>query len=201
MICSVCCGTKRTVEIRCPETCPFLTTARFHPPSIVRKQQEQDMAVLAPGLTGLSEGQERLFVLCLTFIHRFRGEGLEAARDLDVADAVGSLASTYETESKGLIYEHRADSLPARRMASELRTVFDQVGRDRPSAFARDAATVLRRIERLATDAEKLAPGDPLFFLNLAGRVSSRIVAATGRPDPVLTADDNEPATPSIIIP
>lgn len=133
------------------------------------------MMVLMPGLHGLSDGQQRLFFLSLTLVHRFRGEGLEAARDVDVADAAAALASTYETESKGLIYEHRAGSLPAQRLAGELRTVFDQLGRERPSAFARDAAAVLRRLEQLARGADKVAPGDPFAFLSLVGRVAGRI--------------------------
>lgn len=161
------------------------------------------MAVLAPGMTGLLEGQQRLFLLSLTLIHRFRGEGLEAARDVDVADAAGSLAATYETESKGLIYEHRAGSLPAQRMAAEFRTVFAQLGRERPSAFVRDAAAVLRRLEQSVRGAEKIAPGDPLFFLNLVGRVAGRISSAeAGAPEVSDGADGSGAAPqPSIIIP
>jgi len=170
---------------------------------VVRKQQEQDMAVLVPGMTGLSDGQQRLFFLSLTLIHRFRGEGLEAARDVDVADAAASLASTYETESKGLIYEHRAGSLPAQRMASELRTTFDELGRERPSAFIRDAAAVLRRLEQLARGAEKTAPGDAFFFLNLVGRVAGRISSVAGASGSRGQADGEETggAQSSIIIP
>jgi hypothetical protein len=169
---------------------------------MVRKQQEQDMAMLVPGMMGLSDGQQRLFFLSLTLIHRFRGEGLEAARDVDVADAAGSLASTYETESKGLIYEHRAGSLPAQRMATELRTVFDELGRERPSAFVRDAAAVLRRLEQLARGAQKTAPGDSLYFLNLIGRVAGRIASAAGAPEPLGSADGSEAAArPAIIMP
>jgi len=157
------------------------------------------MMVLMPALRGLSEGQQRLMFLSLTLIHRFRGDGLEAARDVDVADAAGSLASTYETESKGLIYEHRAGSLPAQRIAGELRTVFDQLGRERPSAFVRDAAAVLRRLEQSARDAEKTAPADPFFFLNLAGRVAGRIGSLADTPSP---ADGIEAAgSPAIIMP
>ena len=160
------------------------------------------MAALLPGMMGLSDGQQRLFLLSLTLIHRFRGDGLEAARDVDVADAAGALASTYETESKGLIYEHRAGSLPAQRMATELRVVLDKVGREQPSAFVRDAAAVLRRLEQLARGAAKTAPGDPLFFLNLAGRVAERIRSSAVAPEALASADGSDDAGgPSIIIP
>jgi hypothetical protein len=161
------------------------------------------MAVLVPGMGGLSDEQQRLFLLSLTLLHQFQGQDLDAARDIDVAEAAESLASTYETESKGVIYEHKAGSLPARRMAAEFRTVFDQLGRERPSAFVRDAATVLRRLEQLARSAEKFAAGNPRFFLDLVGRVSERIASTEGRPGPSALSDEDDPgaAGPSIIIP
>jgi len=160
------------------------------------------MAALLPGMMGLSDGQQRLFLLSLTLIHRFRGDGLEAARDVDVADAAGALASTYETESKGLIYEHRAGSLPAQRMATELRVVLDKVGREQPSAFVRDAAAVLRRLEQLARGAAKTSPGDPLFFLNLVGRVADRISSVAGASAASEPADGSETTgRPAIIMP
>jgi hypothetical protein len=160
------------------------------------------MTVLMPGLMGLTDGQQRLFFLSLTLIHRFRGEGFEAARDIDLADAADSLAAAYETESKGLIYERRAGSLPAQRLAGELRAVFDQLGRERPSAFVRDAAAVLRRLEQLARSAEKSAPGGPLSFLDLVGRVAARINAATDGTEPLAAASASEaPPKPAIIVP
>jgi hypothetical protein len=179
-ICSPCCGTKRRVEISCPESCAYLASSRAHPPVFQIRQQEQDMAILMPGMVGLTETQQRLFLLSLTLLHRFRGEGLDAARDVDVAEAAGSLALTYETESKGVIYEHRAGSLPAQRLAGELRSIFDELGRSTPSAFLRDAATVLRQLQTLAQSVERMTPADPCVFLDLVGRVASRIVGPGG---------------------
>jgi len=107
-ICAVCCGTKRRVEIRCPETCAYLGNAAAHPPAVVRRQQERDVALLLPALERLSEAQRQLFFLTLTLVDRFRGEGLDAAVDADVADAAEALAGTYETAARGLIYDQRA---------------------------------------------------------------------------------------------
>jgi len=152
-------------------------------------------------MVGLSEPQQRLFFLCLTLASRVRGEGLEAARDADFADAAGSLAATYETASKGLIYEQRAGSLPAQRVAGELRAVLDEVGRERPSAFAREAAIVLRRLEQRAHDIEKLT-GSPVGFFDLAGRFTRQLASQPGAaesPDPGRAP--GEPAAPSIILP
>jgi hypothetical protein len=174
-ICPVCCGTKRQVEIRCPESCVYLSTARAHPPASVRRQQDQDLAALSPALGSLSEARQQLLLFSLTLVDRFSGTGLEAATDADVALAAAALAATYETEARGVIYEHRAESAAAQRMAAGIRGVFDQLGRDRPSGFAADAAVVLRQLEDRVRSVERLQPSDPKAFLALAGRMAKRL--------------------------
>jgi len=200
-ICPVCCGTKRQAEIRCPDTCTYLTSSRSHPPAAVRKQLDQDMAWLAPGLAGLPDPQQQLFFLCLTLVTRFRGEGFDAAKDADVADAAASLAATYETASKGLIYEHRAATVPAQRMAAEFRSTLDELGRERPAALARDAAVVLRRLEARVREIEKVS-GSPVGFLEVAARFTRQVGPGLGDPDARegLQAQP-EPPGPSIILP
>ena len=96
-ICPVCCGTKREVEIRCPADCPYLASARSHPPATTRRQQDQDLAALTPALAGLSEARQQLFLFALTLLDRFRGDGLDAASDAEAASAAAALAGTYET--------------------------------------------------------------------------------------------------------
>lgn len=200
-ICPVCCGTKRQVEIRCPDSCVYLSTSRAHPPATVRKQQEQDLAVLTPGLAGLSEPRQQLLLFSLTLIDRFKGDSLDAANDGDVVSAAGALASTYETAVRGVIYEHRADSVPAQRIAEAIRELFDQLGRGRPSGFAADAAAVLRRIEERARAVQQLATSNPRAFLELAGRVARRLGASEAGTRPA----DGQGAAPaagsSIILP
>ena len=43
-ICTVCCATKRMVEINCPPDCPHLAAAREHPAAAVKRQQERSLA-------------------------------------------------------------------------------------------------------------------------------------------------------------
>jgi hypothetical protein len=179
-ICPVCCGTKRQVEIRCPADCPFLAASRTHPPAAVRRQQDDDLAALSPALAGLSEARQQLFLFALTLVDRFRGDGLDAASDADAASAAAALAGTYETASRGLIYEQRPDSVPAQRMADGIKEMFDQLGRGRPSGFAADAAAVLRQVEDRVRAVRRAAPGAPRAFLALAERMSRRL----GHPGP-----------------
>lgn len=201
-ICPVCCGTKRQVEISCPDGCPYLASSRTHPPAAVRRQQDHDLAVLSPALAGLSEPRQQLFLFALTLIDRFRGNGLDAGDDADAAAAAAALAGTYETASRGLIYEQRPDSVPAQRMADGIKTMFDQLGRGRPSGFAADAAAVLRQVEDRVRAVQRAAPGDARAFLELSGRVARRL----GGPRPDGSAAEGEAAPgggdgPAIILP
>lgn len=197
-ICPVCCGTKREAEIRCPASCPYLASARAHPPAQVKRQYEQDMLIVYPAMMGLTEPQQRLFLVTISMVPKLRGTGLEAARDLDLADAAGALAATYETEAKGLIYEQRAGTAPAQRIAAELRTVFDQLGRERPAAFAKDAAAVLRRIEQMARNTGP-AGDQSVGLLELLGRLALRIGAGGPGDADDSTATPDPPPSPIIL--
>jgi hypothetical protein len=55
----------------------------------------------------LSRRQSQLFILVATFLVRYESPELQRPIDDDVVDALGALASTYETASRGVIYEHR----------------------------------------------------------------------------------------------
>jgi hypothetical protein len=203
-ICPVCCGTKRQVEIACPADCPYLAAARSHPPAAVRRQQDEDLAVLSPGLAGLSEARQQLFLFTLTLVDRFRGDGLDAASDADALAAAAALAGTYETASKGLIYEQRADSIPAQRMADGIRGIYEQLGHGRPSGFAADAAAVLRQLEDRVRAVQGAAPGSSRAFLDLAGRMAKRL-AGPGGAGSALPEGEAAPGSgaggPSIIVP
>lgn len=185
-ICPVCCGTKREVEIRCPETCGYLTSSRTHPPARIRRQQSDDIEALAPGMMGMSEPRQQLFLFSLTLIDRFRGDGLDAAVDADVVSALESLAATYDAAARGLIYEQPAGTAPAQRLAAGIRSVYEELGRNRPSGFAADAAEVVGRLADRARDIGGATPASPRTFLELAGRVARRFKdpeGASGEPD------------------
>ncbi len=193
-ICPVCCGTKRRTEIRCPDTCVYLANAESHPPVNVRRQQERDLSVLVPALNGLSEGGQQLFFLTLALTAKGAGDtaAFDAASDADVAAAASSLASTYETEAKGLIYEQRPASLPAQRIAAEIRQTYDELGKTRPTSFAAEAARVLRRLESSVDDAHRAGFDGRGGFLDLARRVA-------GRFGPAPEATDERPS--GLIVP
>ena len=150
-ICAFCCGTKRLVEIQCPSDCPWLASAREHPPAVVVRRQQRDLGLLVQFMRDLSERQSQLFFLVNTFLVQYAAEAAigslaSAIRDEDVSEAMTALASTFETASRGVIYEHRPASLPAERLMTALKPVLAEAGKGRGSAFERDAAVVLRRV-------------------------------------------------------
>src|SRR6185436_12385392 len=109
-ICAVCCGTKRLVEIRCPSDCAYLVTAREHPPAVLVRQQQRDIELAMEVIRDFNERQSQIFFLVTTFIVRYQPPELHSLADIDVAEAAAALAATFETATRGVIYEHQAAS-------------------------------------------------------------------------------------------
>lgn len=194
-ICSVCCGTKRLVEIDCPESCPHLTTAREHPAAQVKRQQERDVAVLLPSIRHLTERQHQLYFLFHSVIARHTPEGFARLVDEDVEQAAAAVAATLETAARGVIYQHTAPSLPAQRLATELTAMLEQIRAQGATVSDAEAAIALRAIEQGARDA-RTAPGSTdTAYTSLMGRLL-RVRRNRGGGEP-------EPAKPSstLIVP
>src|SRR5688572_33379775 len=120
-ICTVCCGTKRLVEINCPSDCVHLVAAREHPAAAVKRRQERDLAVLLPTIQSLTERQHQLFFVMHVVVARHKPEGFGRLVDDDVAEATAAFASTLETAARGVIYEHTPESATARKLLGELK--------------------------------------------------------------------------------
>jgi hypothetical protein len=147
----------------------------------------------------LNERQSQLFVLVGSYVVR-DGGALQPLIDDDVAEAMRALASTYETAVRGVIYDHRPTSLPAQRLVAGLKPLLAEAGKSGGTAFERDAAVVLRRVEQAIEDLRReqgggsvaLAPEparDRRAFLDLLGRVFARDAGGETPADPA-----NEPS-------
>jgi hypothetical protein len=167
-ICTVCCATKRLVEVRCPAECVHLVAGREHPAAAVKRQHEADLRELMEKVGRLSEGQMRAFFLIQSYFLQATHAGDGPAVDSEVADAAGALAATFETASRGVIFEHPAQTPAGRRMAAELRGVLADVGKGGGTRFDREVAEVLRAVERGASTE---GGGNPRRYLELVGRV------------------------------
>ena len=184
-ICTVCCATKRMVEINCPSDCPHLAAAREHPAAAVKRQQERDVAILLPTIRELTERQYQLFFLFQTTIARHTPDGFARLNDDDVADAAGALAATFETAARGVIYEHAPESLVARRLADDLRTMLDEMKKQGAKVYDHETAVVLRAIESGAREVRKQSDGAADAYLTLVGRLLqvNRIARSDSPPD------------------
>jgi len=193
-ICSVCCGTKRLVEIACPDDCPHLAAAREHPPAVVKRQQEEDVAVLLPGIQHLTERQYQLFFLFHNAIARHVPEGFARLVDEDVAQAAASLASTLETSSRGVIYEHKPQSSTALRLMNDLTAMLAQIRSQGATVNDGEAAIALRAIDEGARTVGRATSGGATAYLDVMSRLLQLRRGARA-------ADAPTPAQSSLILP
>jgi hypothetical protein len=173
-ICAVCCGTKRLVEIRCPDDCVYLASARKHPAAVVQRQHEIDVALLLPAMSGLSDRQSRFFFLFQSLALRHPQDALRPLLDADVAEAAAATAASLETSARGLIYDQPAASLNAQELSAAFRRAFDEIatGTGGPrTPLERDAARGLRGVEEAARRVGPIVGDGRTGFLALARRV------------------------------
>lgn len=190
----MCCGTKRLVEISCPADCVYLSAAREHPAAVVVRRQQRDLTQFMQALRDLNERQSRLFVAINTAIVRYQPPDLHAIVDEDVIEASAALAATFETATRGVIYEHRPATRSAGRLADAIRQLLAEAGHHGGTAFERDAAVVLRRIEQTARAAHDDDPGNRRAYLALLDRVVRADPDGGG-------ATDDETKGPRLIVP
>ena len=170
VICAVCCGTKRLVEIRCPESCVYLRTAEAHPPALVRRRQERDTAFLAAGLAGASD-RERARALLVMAALRAAGRPARDERtvlgsrpaDRDLAEAVAALAESLEVSARGVIYEAQPAGATARRILATVRERIGPVLERADRLVERELASAARRVERMAREASTTFGGEAAF--------------------------------------
>ena len=138
---------------------------------MVKRQQEEDVAVLFPRIRHLTERQYQLFFLFHTAIARHTPEGFNRLLDDDVEQAAGAVAATLETSTRGVIYEHKAQSVTAQRLASELTTLLAEIRKQGATVHDGEAAIVLRAIEEGARDTQRATSGGETAYLALVGRL------------------------------
>ena len=112
-ICPVCCGTEREVTIDCPVDCAYLVSAHRYEEQHPRTLPA-DTPLLEVRLTSdvVHTHQQLLSAIAFT-IARFCAEHHEA-NDLDVLEAIQSLAEAYKTLASGIVYE-KLPQLPVQR--------------------------------------------------------------------------------------
>jgi hypothetical protein len=183
-------------EIDCPPDCIYLAAARDHPPAAAVRRQQHDLTLFVQALRDLNRRQSQLFLVINTVIARYEPPELQPIVDEDVVDAAAALAATYETASRGVIYQHRPSTVAAERLATSIRTMLVEAGRSGGSPFERDAAVVLRRVEQTARTAHADGAPDSRAYFKLLDRVLGTLDDARSE----ATAED-DPAASRLILP
>ena len=162
-ICSRCCGTKRRVEIACPEDCPYLHgehDPRWEAPA---RQAEENRFI--GYFAGLSPDEVPLLV----FLHHLLLEARREAgglSDRETHEIVSTLSRTFETLSKGVLYQHPSESLRLQGILGRMGNALSH-RREIPSAPpASDAevASLLRKIAAAVDAREKESPGSGTYL-------------------------------------
>jgi hypothetical protein len=182
-ICTVCCATKRLVEIRCTEDCRYLESAQRHPAAVVRKQIDHDVSRLMATVGRLSEQQLQLFFLLQSMVLSYEPEGLARLVDSDVVLATGALANAIETASKGVIFEESTSSPVAEGLRRAMKPVIEEVTKGGGSRAEREVAIVLRAMERGARHEGGHIPDGDKAYLDLVGRVFQQKPQAARAPE------------------
>jgi hypothetical protein len=197
-ICSVCCGTKRLVQIHCPPDCTWLSSAREHPPAVVVRRQQRDLSLLLPFISDLTHRQSQLFLLMATFLVSYNPPEWQALIDDDVAEAMDAMAATLETAVRGVIYDHRPASLPAERLTTALKPLLAEAGKGIGSAFDREAAVVMRRLADAARELRPVEAGNRRILLELLARIVRRPESPDAAEPP---GSERQDAIPRLILP
>jgi hypothetical protein len=174
LICSVCCGSKRRVEVDCPSDCSYLTGS--HAPSWEGRESDRrtDIQRVAPHIEPLTQDQAALFFYLVAGIVRVSA----THRDADDARwlaAITAMRKTLETAASGLVYEHAAEDWQAQALIRDMRAVLEPPENEgKPVAPARELLATLKAVGAAIETAMREGAG-PRAFLETAARLAGRI--------------------------
>ena len=145
-ICSVCCGTKREIEIDCPSSCTYLKASRSY---------ELEKPIVDSELMNKIRKYDNSFVERFQYVLETINRGVSEDRmtspllvDNDVIEVYKSLAATMKTLSSGIYYESLPDSAVRVSLFRRLKDAIDELmqpdaASDHPTLKASEAVDVL----------------------------------------------------------
>ena len=149
----------------------------------MQRQRERDVRFLFPIVAELQAHQYKLFFFVQNLLHGIARKDGVPVDDRTVRETAETLAKTYDTAGKGIIYEHRASSPLAERLSREIKPLLDDpAAAGGPNAGKRDLVEVLRRIERAAAGAESALGGGGRAYLDLVSRMVQSSPPPAGTP-------------------
>ena len=125
MICAICCGNEREVTIDCPSDCPYLIASREHYEERHAVEWEKMPFAGRKIQRSILIAHEKLFLELSYVICDYAREN-PALVDLDVIAAMQSLAESYETLTKGILYEKPPDHRMQRELYDKLKLAVEE---------------------------------------------------------------------------
>jgi hypothetical protein len=124
-ICSVCCGTKREVEIECPAACPHLQVGRAY-----ESEKRPVDPTLSARIQNLGEDFVRRFswvmdVLCTEVLVEYRTS--QWLLDSDVIEAYKALGQSFKTLDSGIYYDSLPENAVQRSLYSRLKGTLEKL--------------------------------------------------------------------------
>ncbi|MBI4483246.1 MAG: hypothetical protein HY652_10180 [Acidobacteria bacterium] len=136
LICPVCCGTKRVVEIACPSNCPYLVEGQRYAATqnFLRQLRAFDNTKLARRERVVEKAGPLLHQLEMILVEQARTD--RSITDWEVEEALSLLIKTYETEQKGILYDQRSSRATVQQLMGKMRQTIEEL-RTHPSAEAK----------------------------------------------------------------
>lgn len=169
-ICSRCCGSKRRTEIRCPDDCTYLHGE--HDPLWESPGRRTEEAQFIAHFADIRREQVPLLVFLHHLFLQARQDFAGDLSDQLMLEVIKTLTQTFETLSKGIIYEHQTESPQLQAMINwvgsilQKRNEISQV----PSASDAELLAMLQTISRAVEAHRETSPG-ARNYLDTAERV------------------------------
>src|SRR5215475_4306057 len=134
-ICTVCCGTKREVEIDCPSSCTYLKASRSYESEKPIPDPEVAARVRQLDARFLEQFHPVLDLLTLAIAEERQSSAWLV--DNDVIEVLEALKKTLHTLSSGIYYESLPEGPVRQSLFRRLKEIFDQLMEVDPTAERR----------------------------------------------------------------
>ena len=134
-ICTQCCGEKRVIEINCPADCVYLKSGQSYQwvKQMVSQSQHSQDPLLQKKLNTTRQKFIQVVLDLEATIVKYAAN-LSSLADEQVLEAITLLKATYQTEERGLIYEHTSENPLAQALLRDLRDRLEEMRRSPDSA-------------------------------------------------------------------
>lgn len=173
LICARCCGEKRMVEVDCPPDCNYLESGHIHQArrKFIHQLTQEQSPARAQRYLDTARNYGEVLARLEQAILRYAA-GMSSMRDSDVLEAVELLKKNYQTEDKGVIFEHRSPNPLAGPLTQDLREVIEELREGSRELRRLRLSEALDCLENLLQDIRYhiQEQGQPLSYLQFIAR-------------------------------